>query len=371
MMFKTIFGVASLFMLIAAAQAASSCAATASVSRRVGQDWTDGTGHKFTIFDITVLNTGNCVITSVQLKFSLPTASLISQAWNLDAFNASATIYSLSGFGNNMQPGSSSSNAGMILQYNNSASVVVSVFNQTCSCGPTPTPAPSNSTAAPTSPPANSTAAPTSPPTNSTSPPVDAALLLKIISAPTELDREKLLTDDQFVFDFMHALTGVTKSAGGKTVAATRTNFPAIIGHGVAMTVGFIEPCGINLPHTHPRATEINFIVSGSFQAGFFQENGARFIGNILQPGMATVFPQGAIHFEINLGCEPAMFVAAFNNEDPGVQTTAQSFFGLPKDVTAVSLNISSIQTVQDLAAHLPANPAVAIQECMRTCGLL
>lgn len=61
---------------------------------------------------------------------------------------------------------------------------------------------------------------------------------------------------------------------GGKTVAATRTNFAAIVGHGVAMTVGFIGPCGINLPHTHPRATEINFIVSGQFMAGFFQENG-------------------------------------------------------------------------------------------------
>jgi hypothetical protein len=30
---------------------------------------------------------------------------------------------------------------------------------------------------------------------------------------------------------------------------------------------------------------------------------------------MATVFPQGAIHFEINMNCEPAMFIAAFNNE--------------------------------------------------------
>jgi oxalate decarboxylase/phosphoglucose isomerase-like protein (cupin superfamily) len=193
---------------------------------------------------------------------------------------------------------------------------------------------------------------------------------LELLTAPTEVEREALLTGNQFVFDFTNASSGITKSSGGRTVAATRTNFPAIIGHGVAMTVGFIEPCGINLPHTHPRATEINFIVSGSFQAGFFQENGARFIGNILQPGMATVFPQGAIHFELNLGCEPAVFVAAFNNEDPGVQTIAQSFFGLPTDVTQVSLNISSIQTVEDLAAHLPANPAVAMQECMKTCGL-
>ena len=53
-------------------------------------------------------------------------------------------------------------------------------------------------------------------------------------------------------------------------------------------------------------------------------ENGARFIPVELAAGSAAVFPQGAIHFEMNPTCEPAMFVAAFNNEDPGVQQVAQ-----------------------------------------------
>jgi len=205
---------------------------------------------------------------------------------------------------------------------------------------------------------------------NSTNPAISSTLLQELITAPTELAREALLTDQQFVFDFVNSLTGITKGGGGSTVAATRTNFAALVGHGVAMTVGFIEPCGINLPHTHPRATEINFILSGTFLAGFFEENGARFIGNVLHAGMATVFPRGAIHFELNIGCEPAMFVAAFNDEDPGVQTTSLSFFGLPANIIQASLNISSIQTVDDLGAHLPNNPANAIQACKQTCGL-
>ena len=53
-------------------------------------------------------------------------------------------------------------------------------------------------------------------------------------------------------------------------------------------------------------------------------ENGARFAEVDIRPGTATIFPQGAIHFEMNPSCEPAMFVAAFDNEDPGVGQVAQ-----------------------------------------------
>ena len=90
------------------------------------------------------------------------------------------------------------------------------------------------------------------------------------------------------------------------------------------MTIGFLDACGMNTPHTHPRATEINFSVNTTLRAGFLMENGARFVDVELKPGSAAVFPQGAIHFEMNPSCEPAMFVASFNNEDPGVGQVAQ-----------------------------------------------
>ena len=80
----------------------------------------------------------------------------------------------------------------------------------------------------------------------------------------------------------------------------------------------------MNTPHTHPRATEINFSINTTLQAGFLAENGARFVTVELAAGSAAIFPQGAIHFEMNPSCEPAMFVAGFNNEDPGVQQVAQ-----------------------------------------------
>jgi len=201
---------------------------------------------------------------------------------------------------------------------------------------------------------------------------------LKLKTAVSELDRQALLNDSQYIFDFADfaksanatgQLPGVTIGEGGRIVQAISANFPALIGHGMAMTMGFIEPCGLNLPHTHPRATEVNFIVSGTFRIGFFQENEARFIGNNLTTGQMTIFPAGAMHFEQNMGCSNAIFVAAFNNEDPGIQTSTETYFGLPAEVSAVGLGLSASE-VTAFAVNLAKNPALGIDECRQRCGI-
>ncbi|KAJ7117740.1 RmlC-like cupin domain-containing protein [Mycena epipterygia] len=188
---------------------------------------------------------------------------------------------------------------------------------------------------------------------------------------PTAVDRVNTLSpDSQFVFDFFNPPAGVVTGAGGHTVTATSGTFAAVVDNGVAMTIGFLGPCAMNTPHTHPRATEINFSVNGTLRTGILTENGARFIVNDLNPGMMTVFPQGAIHFEMNTGCEPAMFVAAFNNEDPGVLSLAQRFFGLPPDIVQATLGDIGLQEFEELAAMIPDNIAVGTDECLKACGL-
>lgn len=80
----------------------------------------------------------------------------------------------------------------------------------------------------------------------------------------------------------------------------------------------------MNSPHTHPRATEIIYLVEGEIETGFIAENGACFIHNTLEKGHGTLFPQGSIHYQINTGCKPAIFVAALSDEDPGTSQIAQ-----------------------------------------------
>jgi hypothetical protein len=81
----------------------------------------------------------------------------------------------------------------------------------------------------------------------------------------------------------------------------------------------------LNTPHFHPRATEFLYLVSkGEMLNGFIEENGARFVVNTMSEGQGALIPKGSIHFQANLGCEPLTFVAALNNEDPGVNQIAQ-----------------------------------------------
>lgn len=82
--------------------------------------------------------------------------------------------------------------------------------------------------------------------------------------APTAADRVNMLTAEDFKYDFLAPPSNaVTTGQGGRTVRSDSRVFPALIGTGVSMTVGFIGPCGFNTPHTHPRSSEINIIVEG------------------------------------------------------------------------------------------------------------
>lgn len=77
-------------------------------------------------------------------------------------------------------------------------------------------------------------------------------LINSLMNAATAADRLKLLPNpSDHVYDFNNPPTAdaTTTGLGGHTVKADRKDFPALIGNGVSMTVGFIGPCGFNTPH--------------------------------------------------------------------------------------------------------------------------
>ena len=90
-------------------------------------------------------------------------------------------------------------------------------------------------------------------------------LIHNVELAPTAADRINMLNSDtDFIYNFLAPPPGtVTTGLGGHTVKSDRKSFPALIGTGVSMTLGFIGPCGFNTPHVHPRGSEINVIVEG------------------------------------------------------------------------------------------------------------
>lgn len=188
--------------------------------------------------------------------------------------------------------------------------------------------------------------------------------------APTQVARIAILDQDSdYVFDFSDPSAGETIGDGGHTVAAHRGTFPGVVGNGVAMTVGFIAPCGLNTPHTHPRATEINYAVNGTFLSGFIAENGVRVVQNTLYAGQAAVFPAGAIHWEANLECDAVTFVAAFNHEDPGVLQVAQKFYEIDPAILSATLGGVTEASITQMAAGIPDNVANGIKACRVRCG--
>ncbi|SCO87586.1 probable spherulin 1A precursor [Fusarium oxysporum] len=204
----------------------------------------------------------------------------------------------------------------------------------------------------------------------------DRDLISRIITAPTQAERVKLLNrPGDYVFDFK-AGTGAEEAhgKGGRSVSATALTMPALIGNGASMTVAFLGPCGMHTAHVHNRATELNIVVKGRLVTNFVVENGVKPISNTMDTFQMTVFPQGAIHQEFNPDCEDAVFVAAFDNADPGVNQIAQNFFALNGDV--VKATLGGVQTIdgkdiESFRSHIPANIAPGIDACLNKCGIM
>ncbi|CAF3770117.1 unnamed protein product [Rotaria sp. Silwood1] len=122
-------------------------------------------------------------------------------------------------------------------------------------------------------------------------------------------------------------------------------NFPALVNSGVALNYANIAPCGLVDPHMHPRATSVTYVVKGKLLTGFWLENGIDYVTNIVQEGQAVVFPKGSVHFELNIGCTPAVFIAARSNEDPGSLVATDYMQKFPLNVVAASLGENSEKT--------------------------
>lgn len=136
------------------------------------------------------------------------------------------------------------------------------------------------------------------------------------------------------------------------------------------MSVAQLGPCGLNTPHIHPRASELNLAVNGTLEVGMIAENGARLVMNTIHPGQATIFPRGAIHFEQNMGCDTVIFVAAFSDEDPGTTSIANQLFNLPKDILQAVMGGMDNSGVQQLTIGLPTSVAFGVSECLARCNL-
>lgn len=184
----------------------------------------------------------------------------------------------------------------------------------------------------------------------------------------TAASRRARFDSEDFVFD-LDGSNATSTGAGGEVRPLTVSQLPSLSKEGISLTLVSLDPCGINLPHSHPRATEVIYLIKGShLRTAFVEENGGRTITNDLSTGQTTFFPQGLIHYQQNLGCKEAVFLASLNNEDPGVVTTAKRLFSLDESALADTFDLE-VDTINHIRYNLPSGPAEGRSACLARCN--
>ncbi|PKI53421.1 hypothetical protein CRG98_026210 [Punica granatum] len=123
------------------------------------------------------------------------------------------------------------------------------------------------------------------------------------------------------------AKPGLTNNTMGSLVTpANVQQIPGLNTLGVSLSRIDYAPGGLNPPHTHPRATEIVFVLEGQLDVGFMTTANV-LVSKTIKQGEIFVFPKGLVHFQKNSGMGQAAVIAAFNSQLPGTQSIAAMLF--------------------------------------------
>ncbi|KAH8721556.1 RmlC-like cupin domain-containing protein [Phaeosphaeriaceae sp. PMI808] len=214
-----------------------------------------------------------------------------------------------------------------------------------------------------------------------------------LLLAQTETAREAILfphPPDASNDTFQFINNTVKAPTGGTIFLSTLNNFPALGATGLAQAVGFVNPCGLNTPHWHPRANEFLTVTQGTLTGVVILENDSGF-GNVVGGAAPSVgplpqisatlsnytgmlFPKGLVHWQFNPECEPAVFVAGFDTPDPGRVEAALGFFSAePDEVLQASTGFSEFLTpaqIEGLRPKLASSFTSIVQSCAKKCGI-
>ncbi|PON69555.1 Germin [Parasponia andersonii] len=123
------------------------------------------------------------------------------------------------------------------------------------------------------------------------------------------------------------AKPGLTNNTFGSLVTGANVQkIPGLNTLGVSLSRIDYAPGGINPPHTHPRATEIVFVLEGELDVGFITTANV-LVAKTIKKGEVFVFPRGLVHFQKNNGKVAAAVIAGFNSQLPGTQSIAATLF--------------------------------------------
>ncbi|XP_076957324.1 germin-like protein subfamily 3 member 2 [Bidens hawaiensis] len=133
------------------------------------------------------------------------------------------------------------------------------------------------------------------------------------------------LTVEDFVFSGIKHPGKFTNKFSGVPVSVTA--FPALNTLGMSLVRADFEVGGINVPHYHPRATEVAYVLEGKVYSGFVDTQNKVF-AKVIEKGEVMVFPRGVLHFQMNVGDARATVIGSFDSQNPGSVKLPVALFG-------------------------------------------
>lgn len=156
--------------------------------------------------------------------------------------------------------------------------------------------------------------------------------------------------------------TGLRSPSGGipTTLTITKaslTEFPALDGQSVSLAVLEFPPGGINPPHTHPRASELLFLVVGTLEVTLIDTKNVPFTQR-LETGDLFIFPKGLVHLQYNRNHkQAAIAISTFGSASAGTVSVPSSVFGTGiDDVILAKAFKTDVDTVKKIKSGI-TNP--------------
>ncbi|KAL5721215.1 hypothetical protein ACHQM5_013802 [Ranunculus cassubicifolius] len=142
------------------------------------------------------------------------------------------------------------------------------------------------------------------------------------------------------------AFRGLLDSAPStfKVTKASLAEFPALNG-------------SINPPHTHPRASELLFVVKGTLEVGLVDTTN-KLYNQALQTGDMFIFPKGLLHYQYNADpMAAATAISAFGSASAGTVSVPTAVFatGIDDGILANAFKTDA-ETIQKIKAGLATN---------------
>ncbi|KAK6121060.1 hypothetical protein DH2020_045198 [Rehmannia glutinosa] len=130
------------------------------------------------------------------------------------------------------------------------------------------------------------------------------------------------VTAEDFFFAGLANPGATNTTAGSIVTGANVEKIPGLNTLGVSLSRIDYAAGGLNPPHTHPRATEIVFVLEGELDVGFVTTANV-LISRSIKKGEIFVFPKGLVHFQKNNGKSPPQSSPPSIARSPGPNRSA------------------------------------------------